>query len=104
MRSRKGVTLIELMIVVLILGALAVIALPRIYGGSATAKINGCLTNVDLINTNMELYNANNNSYPTLTVLFADANYFPDGTPICPYDGTTYALGSDNRVDDHVHP
>lgn len=103
MWSRKGLTLIELMIVVLILGVLAAIAIPRIIGGTTTAKINACDTNVDLINSQMELYYANNNSYPTLLVLFADANYFPDGTPECPYDGTAYSLGSDDRVADHSH-
>ena len=100
MRYRKGVTLVELLIVVLILGALAAIAVPRIIGGATTAKTNACNTNVDLINTAMELYYANNDSYPSLAVLFADTNYFPDGTPVCPF-GVSYTLGSDDRVADH---
>jgi len=39
------------MIVVLILGALAAIAIPRIMGGAVAAKANGCKTNVDMINS-----------------------------------------------------
>ncbi len=102
MRYGKGVTLVELLIVVLILGALAAIAVPRIIGGATTARTNGCNTNVDMINTAMELYRANNDAYTVLATLFADVNYFPDGTPTCPFPvGPAYALGSDNRVDDH---
>ena len=40
--KRKGVTLIELLIVVLILAALAAIAITRITGGAETAKANAC--------------------------------------------------------------
>jgi len=97
MRYGKGVTLVELLIVVLILGALAAIAVPRIMGGATTARTNSCNTNIALINTGMELYRANNDAYTTLAILFADANYFPDGTPVCPF-GVAYALGSNNRI------
>ena len=99
--SKKGFTLIELMVVVLILGALAAVAIPRLTQSSDTAKANACETNVDIINTQMELYYINNDAYPTLLVLFADADYFPDGTPVCPY-GTAYSL-TDDRVTTHGH-
>jgi len=103
MRSRKGVSLVELVIVVLILGALAAIAIPRIITGSGAARNAACDTNVSIINMQMELYNAEEANYPSLAVLFADPNYFPDGTPVCPYDGTTYALDGNNRCIDHDH-
>jgi len=100
---RKGVTLVELLIVVLIVGALAYIAVPRIIGGATTAKTNSCLTNISLINTGMELYRANEDAYPTLAVLFADDDYFPDGTPLCAFD-VNYTLTTDsNRVNATEH-
>ncbi len=103
MRYGKGVTLVELLIVVLILGALATIAVPRIIGGATTAKTNACHTNIALINTAMELYRANKDAYPTLETLFADDDYFPDGAPVCPFD-VNYTLTTDsNRVNATEH-
>jgi prepilin-type N-terminal cleavage/methylation domain-containing protein len=103
MRSRKGVSLVELVIVVLILGALAAIAIPRIMTGAGASRNAACDTNVGIINMQMELYNASENDYPDLVDLFADPNYFPDGTPVCPYDATAYALDSNDRCVDHAH-
>jgi general secretion pathway protein G len=104
MRRIKGFTLVELLVVVLILGALAAIAVPRIIGGATNAKINACKTNVDLINSQIELYYANQGSWPSaLTTVTGDANYFPDGAPTCPF-GTTYTFSTTtHRVPDHSH-
>jgi len=94
------------MIVVLILGALAAIAIPRIIGGAVTAKKNACHTNIDLMNTQLELYYANNGSWPAdLEVVTKDTDYFPDGEPVCPVTGAKYpkALTANHRVDDSAH-
>ena len=106
MRRVKGFTLVELMIVVLILGALAAIAIPRILGGAQTARINACDTNVDMLNSQIELYFANEGSWPTqLTDVTTDPNYFPEA-PVCPFsDGSTfpYVLNAQNRITPHNH-
>ena len=103
MKCRKGFTLVELLIVVLILGALAAIAVPRIIGGSNSAKINACNTNVDVINSQIELYYANTDAWPAnLSDVTGDKDYFPDGPPVCPF-GTNYTLNADNRVPEHSH-
>lgn len=98
MKSRKGLTLIELLVVVIILGALVAIAIPRMTSSSTTAKQRACQTNQCTMDTQIELYYMNNNgAWPTLAILAADANYFPDGLPQCP-SGGTYDIDSDHRT------
>jgi prepilin-type N-terminal cleavage/methylation domain-containing protein len=102
--KRRAFTLVELLIVILIIGALAAVAIPRINGGAQTAKINACKTNVDLINTQVELYYSKTDAWPTLlTDVTNDTDYFPDGPPVCPF-GTPYTLNANNRVTEHTHP
>jgi len=104
MHKRRGFTLVELLIVVLILGALAAIAVPRIMEGAVNAKINACKTNVDLLNSQIEIYYANKSSWPgTLSTVGGDPNYFPDGTPECPF-GQSYTYNTTmHRVVEHTH-
>jgi prepilin-type N-terminal cleavage/methylation domain-containing protein len=103
MRGKKGFTLVELVIVVLIIAALAAIAIPRISASATTAKNNACATNVDVINTQIELYYANNGSWPTLVAITGSTDYFPDGPPACPYS-TAYSMDAGtHRVTAHSH-
>ncbi len=103
MKFRKGFTLVELLIVVLILGALAAIALPRIMGGANTARINACLTNIEVLNSQTELYNANEGAWPAdVAELTNDPNYFPEGLPVCWFE-TAYVLNANNRITAHNH-
>lgn len=104
MQPKKGFTLVELTIVVLILGALTSIAIPRIMGGANTAKINACNTNVKVINKQIELYYQNEIKWPSNYKKFTeDLNYFPDGPPECPF-GDKYKLDEvTHRVKEHSH-
>lgn len=103
--KRKAFTLVELLIVVLILAALAAIAVPRIGESAANAKAKACATNIDIINGQIELYTANTGSAPSaLTDVTQDPNYFPDEEPICPVTEGVYTLdGSTGHVDDSAH-
>ncbi len=102
--QRKGVTLVELLIVVLILAALAAIAIPRISQSATTARQRACDTNVALVNTSIELYNADEDAYPSsLALVTGETDYFPDGAPACPL-ATPYVMnGTTFRVATHVH-
>jgi general secretion pathway protein G len=89
-----GFTLVELLVVVLILGALAFVAIPRISQSSTTAKTNACSTNVDLINSQIELYYATEGSWPAnLAAITENTDYFPDGVPTCPFS-TAYSYNT----------
>lgn len=98
MSKKKGFSLLELLIVVLILGALAAIAIPRITASATTAKTNACATNIDILNSQIEMFKADTGAYPaSLAAITGSATYFPDGAPVCPLSGT-YTLGADSRV------
>ena len=104
--ARKGFTLMELLIVVVILGILAGIVIPRFYVSAATAKTNSCRQNVANINTQVERYYFEEGGWPAsdLSDISADANYFPDGIPACPVDASAYALDAvTRRITGHAH-
>ena len=104
MPRRKGFTLVELLIVVLIIGALAAIAIPRLGASANSAKINACNTNVDTINRQIELYMANTGDWPNnFNEIANDTDYFPDGPPECPFSSPYTIHGSTHRVQGHSH-
>ena len=107
-RRKSAFTLIEILAVVVILGILAAVVVPRVLASSATAKINSCYQNKASINTAVERWYFDNGTWPVdaLTDIGADLNYFPDGIPVCPVDSTAYALDAvsgNHRIDGHTH-
>lgn len=90
--------------VVLILGALAFVGIPRIAQSQTSAKINACQTNVEMINRQSELFFHDTGTWPQNWNKFKDeTDYFPDGPPECPF-GTTYSMdGGTHHVTHHSH-
>jgi prepilin-type N-terminal cleavage/methylation domain-containing protein len=102
----KGVTLIEVLIVVLILAALAGITIPRISQSAVNAKARACEANIAILNQAIEEYYVINGVYPDmLNLITRDMNIFPDGRPMCPVTEWRYrnVLTDENRVNTNGH-
>jgi len=101
--KRKGFTLIEILLAVIILAVVSAIAIPKFTGSANTAKINMCDAFIADINTQWERKAAETGNYGALADLLSDTDCFPDGAPTCPF-GDAYAdADSDNRIDPHSH-
>jgi general secretion pathway protein G len=67
MMRRKGFTLIELVVVILILGILAGVAAPKMLNTSAKATDNGLKQTLSIIRDAIELHQSQNGSLPPCT-------------------------------------
>ncbi len=66
MRGRKGFTLIELVVVIMILGILGAVAAPRFMSTSAGAADSGLKQSLSVIRSAIEMYAAENGgAYPS---------------------------------------
>jgi type IV pilus assembly protein PilA len=92
MKNRKqGFTLVEIMIVVMIIGLLAAIAIPGFQKAREAAQTNGCINNLRVIEGAMDTYALENNQATGYDVGMADlvgAGSYIDETPTCPAGGT----------------
>ncbi len=64
MRTRKGFTLVEILIVVVILGILAAIVIPQFTNASTEAKESNLKSNLQTVRAQLELYKLRNNDTP----------------------------------------
>ncbi len=64
MKKQTGVTLIELMVVVLIIGILAVAVVPQIMGRADDAKVAAAKSDVATLMQQLKLYKLDNGFYP----------------------------------------
>jgi prepilin-type N-terminal cleavage/methylation domain-containing protein len=94
--NRRGFSLMELLAVVTILGIIAAIIVPRVMVSSDTSKQKVNAHNKATINSAVERWYVEKGSWPAnnLSDIGADTNYFPDGVPANPVDGSAYSLNA----------
>ena len=70
--NKKGFTLIEMLVVVLIIGILAAIALPQYRKVVEQSKVSEALVNIKAIENSMRMYLVNSGSLPSSNIWFKD--------------------------------
>lgn len=99
--KRKGFTLVEILIVVVILGILAAIVVPQFARATDDARLGNIRSQVQTLENQIELYRAREGAYPALATLWEDlmdddyiksepqAPFFSgaDSTTVSAYDG-----------------
>ncbi len=103
---RIGLSLLEVLAVVTLIGIIAVIAVPRLTGTSNQTRANSCFSNVGMIEIQAQLWRRTKGTTPNANLddIMADPAYFPDGPVSCPVDQTEYTLNTSTmRVDGHTH-
>lgn len=103
---RRGISLLELLAVITLMGIIAMIAVPRLARSGDKTKANSCFTTKGTIEVQAELWSRNKGVAPAadLSDVMANPSYFPDGAVTCPVDGSAYELNTTTlRVIGHTH-
>ena len=104
--DRPGFSMLEVLLVVFLLGVLAYMVVPRSSQRSTASRTTSCHVTRGNIEVQAELWYRNKGGWPDadLDNIFNDPAYFPDGSVVCPVDGSVYSLDtSTGRVVGHDH-
>lgn len=124
MNKRKGFTLIEMLIVVVIIGILSAVVSYNLVDSSQKARIAACRSNVRSIDSTIELMSFERNkpltsigwaAFPTGNIgvrtddgaVFTNADwktYFPEGGSGCPGTDQSYKIINGKIDPTHSHP
>jgi prepilin-type N-terminal cleavage/methylation domain-containing protein len=91
LRSQKGFTLIELVIIIVVLGILAAVAIPKYQDLTAEAKESACRGALANLRSGISIYYANqalkgdSATYPPYDSLIRPGSVFLNGIPKNPY-------------------
>lgn len=104
MRNKKGFTLVELMVVVVIIGILVAIAIPVYNNTQTAAKAKACSANIRIMEGAVQMFRANSadgSTYPAaLTDLAPD---YVKALPTCPFSVGYVYTPATGVITHHVH-
>ena len=102
---QRAFSLLEVLAVVTILGILAALVIPRLAGSTEEADRNACFVNQGDIEIQAHLWRRHNGVWPaaSLNDIGGDDQYFPEGLPTCPVDGSAYTIDATGQVVGHTH-
>jgi prepilin-type N-terminal cleavage/methylation domain-containing protein len=89
-RSLRGFTLVEIMIVVAIIGLLATIAIPNFVKARTTAQMNACISNLRQIDGAIQQYALEMKKDAGSPVSYSDISGYLRNAVTCPSGGTTF--------------
>ena len=96
-KNKKGFTLVELMVVVVIIGILVAVAIPVFNAAKANAWKRSCHANQRTIEGAAQSYNAENGAMPAnvaaLATPNAEGSKYLQSAPKCPRPGSSASTG-----------
>ena len=95
-KRRFGFTIIELLVVIVIIGVLATIALPKFTGVKDDANIAVSKSNLKSLQTAIERYELENNAYPDQLATLINDGFIKKGSCLIPGATKAYQYGGNS--------
>ncbi|MEM9700964.1 MAG: hypothetical protein AAF907_00810 [Planctomycetota bacterium] len=100
---RAGLSMLELIAVMFVLGAIAAVIVPQLGGTGRAVDVETCDRHREAIDLHASLHLRNTGAWPAAD-LSDLATTLPEGLPVCPVDGSAYTFDSvTGRTVDHAH-